>query len=145
MLTFSNSNYVQSWEENLTFQTELFGKCLDNINCVEERQFIEMVLTKVKKVFDLIKNNQSTFEKKVSMVNEIATDMEKCKYNYAIPDWYCFQNSVKKYYSTEKTKNSMLYVGNKIDLEKEQKGTLYYGLIIIMERLAKNLYLSSMQ
>lgn len=146
-LNFSNSNCVEIWESNLTLQTskEVWNGCLKAVSNEQERQFVEMIMAKVRKVFALTKNRQCSFEEKVNMLNDIAGAMEKSKYNYIIPDWYFFENSVDSYYAAERIKNNPLYIiGNIIDLEREQKGTLYYGIIIIVERVAKTIY-SAMQ
>jgi len=142
-LNFSNSNCVEIWENNLTLQTskEVWNGCLKAVSDLQERQFLEKTMEKVRKVFALTKNRQYSFEEKVNMLTDIVTEIGKSKYNYNIPDWYFFENSVDSYYSAERIKNNPLYIiGNIIDLEREQKGTLYYGIIIIVERLIKTIY-----
>ncbi len=126
----------------MTLQTskEVWNGCLKAVSDLQERQFLEKIMEKVRKVFALTKNRQYSFEEKVNMLTDIATEIGISKYNYNIPDWYFFENSVDSYYATEKIKNSPVYIGNTIDLEREQKGTLYYGIIIIVERLIKTIY-----
>lgn len=142
-LNFSNSNCVEIWENNLTLQTskEVWNGCLKAVSDLQERQFLEKIMEKVRKVFALTKSRKYSFEEKVNMLTDIATEIGTSKYNYNIPDWYFFENSVDSYYAAERIKNNPLYIiGNIIDLEREQKGTLYYGIIIIVERLIKTIY-----
>ena len=95
-LNFSNSNCVEIWENNLTLQTskEVWNGCLKAVSDLQERQFLEKIMEKVRKVFALTKNRKYSFEEKVNMLTDIATEIGISKYNYNIPDWYFFENSV---------------------------------------------------